>query len=111
MLKVEAFKKLTTENKSDYLHEMFYDNVKDNKKVRKAFLIFIYNSDDEELVEFYDAIIHPEKRKWYMDRQNTKIKNRNNEMRDMSKKLFEAKTQMYDSIDKNEAEKILDNIQ
>ena len=63
MLKVEAFKKLTTENKSDYLHEMFYDNVKDNKKVRNAFLIFIYNSDDEELVEFYDAIIHPEKRK------------------------------------------------
>jgi hypothetical protein len=46
-----------------------------------------------------------------MDRQNTKITNRNNEMRDMSKKLFEAKTQMYDSIDKNEADKILDNIQ
>jgi hypothetical protein len=45
-----------------------------------------------------------------MDRQNTKIKNRNNEMRDMSKKLFEVKTQMYDSIDKNEADKILDNI-
>lgn len=110
MLKVEAFKKLTTENKSDYLHEMFYDNVKDNKKVRKAFLIFIYNSDDEELVEFYDAIIHPEKRKWYMDRQNTKIKNRNNEMGEMNKKLFEAKTEMYDSMDKNEADKILDNI-
>jgi hypothetical protein len=63
MLKVEAFKKLTTENKSDYLYEMFYDNVKDNKKVRKSFLIFIYNSNDEELVEFYDAVIHPEKRK------------------------------------------------
>ena len=111
MLKTEAFKRLTIENKADYLHQMFYDNVKDNKKIKKAFLFFIYNSEDEDLVEFYDAIIHPEKRKWYMDRQNTKIKNRNNEMRDMSKKLFEAKTQMYDSIDKNEADKILDNIQ
>jgi hypothetical protein len=29
----------------------------------------------------------------------------------MNKKLFEAKTEMYDSIDKNEADKILNNIQ
>lgn len=110
MLKTEAFKRLTIENKADYLHQMFYDNVKDNKKIKKAFLFFIYNSEDEDLVEFYDAIIHPEKRKWYMDKQNEKIKDWNKELKEMNKKLFEAKVDMYEFKDRNKADNILNNI-
>ena len=77
MLKTEEFKCLSREQKSDYLFKMFYPEIKYDKDKKKNLQIFIYNADDEELLEFYDAFIHPEKRRLYIDKQNEQIKNEN----------------------------------
>ena len=110
MLKTETFKKLTTENKSDYLYKMLYENVKNNKKIKRSFLVFIYNANDEDLVDFYDVILHPEKRRQYMDKQNNKIRQWNEELKKINKEYISARMEMYESLDKNEADNMLNKM-
>ena len=74
MLKIEEFSKLITENKSDYLFQIMYDKVKDDKQKKRSFLVFIENAKDEDLTEFYDVILHPEKHRLYIDKLNNQIK-------------------------------------
>lgn len=107
MLMTEEFRGFKRETKSDYLFNMLYPQIKDDNKKKKSFLVFIYNAEDEDLVEFYDAIIHPEKRRQYMDNQNNKIRQWNEELKKISKDFASAKMQMYESLDKNDADYML----
>lgn len=111
MLKLEDFKGLTIENKSDYLYRILYSRVKNDKKRERNFLVFIYNAEDEDLVEFYDAILHPEKRRQYMDNQNKRINQWNEELKKINKDFASARIEMYESLDKNEADNILNDIE
>lgn len=111
MLEIEGFSQLTTENKSDYLFQIMYDKVKDDKQRKRSFLVFIENAEDEDLIEFYDVILHPEKRRPYIDKLNNQIKQWNEELKRINKDFISARMQMYDSLDKNEADNILNNIQ
>jgi hypothetical protein len=70
MLNLDSFKKLSSDYKVQYLYEILYSEIKQN---RRNFQVFIYNSDDEDLIEFYDVILHPEKRKLYIDKQNERM--------------------------------------
>lgn len=110
MLELEHFRKLKRENKSDYLHTILSSKFKNNEKRKRNFLVFIYNAEDEDLVEFYDVILHPEKRSQYVDRQNEKIKKWYEEIKRINKEFVAAKTQMYESLDKNAANNVLNNI-
>lgn len=111
MLKLEDFKGLTTEDKSDYLYKILHSTVENDKKRERSFLIFIYNAEDEDLVEFYDVILHPEKRRQYMDNQNKKINQWNEELRKINKDFASAKMEMYELLDKKEADNILNDIE
>lgn len=111
MLKLEDFKGLTIEDKSDYLYRILHSRVKNDKKRERNFLVFIYNAEDGDLVEFYDAILHPEKRHQYMDNQNKKISQWNEELKKINKDFTSARIEMYESLDKNEADNILNDIE
>lgn len=110
MLELKYFMKLKRENKSDYLHKILLPKFKNDEKRKRNFLVFIYNAEDEDLVEFYDVILHPEKRSQYLDSQNEKFKKWYEEIKRINKEFIAAKTQMYESLDKNAANNILNNL-
>ena len=111
MLTVEKFGWLTKERKRSYLSKAFYPTIINNRKKVQNFEIFIENANDEELVEFYDIIIHPEKRFQYIDNQNKKIRQWNEELKKIKKEFDSAKKDMYESLDKNEADNMLNSIE
>ncbi len=111
MLTVEKFSLLTKERKRSYLSKAFYPTIRNNRKKVQNFQIFIENADDEELVEFYDVIIHPEKRSQYIDKKNKQIKQWNEELKKIRKEFDSAKMDMYESLDKNEADNMLNGIE
>jgi len=111
MLKLEDFSGLTTEDKSDYLYRILHSRVEKNKKRERSFLVFIYNAEDEDLVEFYDVILHPEKRRHYMDNQNKRISQWNEGLKKINKDFDSAKMEMYELLDKKEADNILNDIE
>lgn len=111
MLTVEKFSWLTRESKRSYLSKVFYPTIRNNRKKVKNFEIFIENADNEELVEFYDVIIHPEKRSQYIDNQNKKIRQWNEELKKIKREFDSAKMDMYESLDKNEADNMLNSIE
>jgi hypothetical protein len=57
------------------------------------------------------VILHPEKRRQYMDNQNKKINQWNEELKKINKDFASAKMEMYESLDKKEADNILNDIE
>ena len=109
MFTVEEFRNLPRNMKRNYLYKIVSPYLDNNEEKKTDFEMFIFNVDDGELVDFYDVIIHPEKRSQYMSNQNKKIKQWNYELKKINMDFTFAKEEMYESIDKSEAENILNN--
>jgi hypothetical protein len=53
------------------------------------------------------VILHPEKRKLYIDKQNERMVDWNVKLKELGRELFASKIEIYDMMDKNSAEKII----
>jgi len=110
MLSWEEFKTLTSENKRLLLETYLLPIIKDQPNGTWFLETFLFWSTEEELCEFYEVILHPEKKEEYISKQGDKIKSMNNEIKHLYQLFRQAKNEMQEGLEKEDAESILKNI-
>ena len=110
MLSSEEFKTLTNENKRLVIETYLLPLLKDQPNGTWFLETFVFWATDEELCEFYEVILHPEKKEEYIAKQGAKIKSMNNEIHHLYQLFKQAKNEMQEGLEKENAESILQNI-
>jgi hypothetical protein len=80
------------------------------KKDKQILEIFLFWSTDEELVDFYEALLNPEKITWYINRQKEKLQNSVNELSQIKQLFVSEEIKMMESLEKEGVDEILEDI-
>ena len=110
MLSWEEFKTLTNENKRLVLETYLLPIIKDQPNGTWFLETFVFGATDEEMCEFYEVLLHPETQDSYISKQGNQIKSMNNEIKHLHQLFMQAKNEMNESLEKEDAESILQNI-
>ena len=108
-MNLERFSNLNRDNKIHYLSQIFLPIIEKGEDM-KSLEIFLFWSSDDELIEFYEAILNPEKVAWYIKKQWENLKRNEEELKQINNLFSQAKIEMLGSLDKENADNILNDI-
>jgi len=110
MISLEEFKTFNHEKKRLILETYLLSKIKDKPDGTWFLETFVFGATDEEMCEFYEVLLHPETQDTYISKQGNQIKSMNNEIKHIHQLFMQAKNEMNESLEKEDAESILQNI-
>jgi len=110
MLDLNSFKILDIDEKIHYLWSILHPIVNHDKDWERNLEIFLFGSSDAELSEFYEIMLNPEKIDSYIEKKWKQIKEWNAEIKNLENLLNCAKIEMQEGLDKEDLDKILEDI-
>lgn len=110
MIYGEEFKTLTHENKRLLIETYLLPRIQNHPEMTGFLETFVLGASDDEMSEFYEVILHPEKMQDYIARQTAHLKSMNHEIEHLRDLFFQAKNEMHETLEKEDAESILNNI-
>ncbi len=108
-MEIEKFRILDKDKKIHYLLQIILPIIKTEKDMQ-TLEIFLFWSTDEELADFYEVVLDPEKIAWCMSKHGESLNKWINELNQINQLLISAKVEMVEGIEGQDADKLIQNL-